>query len=366
MKKFLLLLAFLPLFIANSYSQASFGTGALSVEVDEYGGIALLSADNVYQLYRAAILVGSTPEAVFDYKNDADVQDPTILVPNPTSSDFEIYGAYNNAYSGLPPDVLVKLNAYGWNNGAYTVVKFNVQNTASAAIDASVGLDILSYLNEDWGFDTITYNSTEDVIWFHKGNVTTMGMKLLSASLSSLYSFEWYDGYEVDADYWTWMHHGSLQPQYESNTSDGPVTITSQGPVSLASGQAFNVFYAMALGANEQEMLDNIAAAVEKYQTLITSVDNIKPSANVFNLGQNYPNPFKNSTEISYQLPDDGFVSLKVYDVMGNEVASLVNSTQTKGSHSIHYNANGLSSGVYYYTIRFNDQVKTNKMFMIK
>ena len=366
MKKFLLLLAVLPLFIANSYSQASFGTGALTVEVDEYGGIALLSADDVYQLYRAAILVGSAPDAVFDYKTDADVQDPTILVTNPTSSDFEIYGAYNNAYSGLPPDVIVKLNAYGWNNGEYTVVKFNIQNTASTAIDALAGLDIIPYLNEEYGFDSVSYNSTAGVIRFHRGAQVNMGMKLLSATMTSLYSFEWYDAYEADTSYWNWMTTGELQPLYASPTADGPVTITSQGPVALAAGQTFNVYYALALGANEQAMLANISSAVVKYQTLITSVDNIKPSANAFNLGQNYPNPFKNSTEISYQLPDDGFVSLKVYDVMGNEVAALVNSTQTKGSHSIHYNANGLSSGVYYYTIRLNDQVKTNKMFVIK
>jgi hypothetical protein len=162
------------------------------------------------------------------------------------------------------------------------------------------------------------------------------------------------------------MHSGSLQPQYVSTTVDGPVTITSQNPATIEPGASFNVYYALALGANEQTMLTNITLAEEKYEGLVTSVENIKPSVNTFALGQNYPNPFKNSTTISYQLPDDGFVSLKIYNVIGNEVATLVNSNQTRGSHTIHYDGNDLTSGMYYYTLRYNDQVKSNKMFLNK
>jgi hypothetical protein len=162
------------------------------------------------------------------------------------------------------------------------------------------------------------------------------------------------------------MNHGELQPQYVSNTADGPVTITAQLPIVSAPAGSFNVYYAFALGANEQAMLANIAAAEAKYQGLITSVDPIESSVDGFSLGQNHPNPFKQSTTISYQVPDDGFVSLKVYNVVGSEVATLVNSNQTRGSHTIQFNANDLNSGVYYYTLRYNDQVKSSKMLLIK
>jgi hypothetical protein len=193
-----------------------------------------------------------------------------------------------------------------------------------------------------------------------------MGMKLLSATLSSLYSFEWYDGYQVDADYWTWMHYGSLQPEYASNTGDGPVTITSQDPVALAPGESFEVFYAMALGADEATMLTSIAAAIDKYEALFVSVEDIDLSVNKFNLGQNYPNPFNQSTTISYQVPENGFVSLKIYNTVGKEVATLVSSNQTLGSHTIEFNAEGLTSGMYYCTLRCNGQVQSNKMFLVK
>jgi len=366
MKKLLLFFVVMLLLTLPGYSQATFSTGTLSVDVNQYGRVRLLTPDATRQLQRASILVETSHTSVFDYTNDAEELEPTVLVTNPSKSDFEIYGAYDNSYSSLPPDVQVRLNAYGWNNGAYTIVKFNIKNMQTDAMNASAGLDIIPELNQTYGFDTVTYNSAEGVIRFHRGNQVNMGMKLLSASLSSLVSFEWYDGYSVDTSYWNWMNHGALQPQYVSTTLDGPVTITAQLPVVTAPGGSFNVYYAMAIGADEQAMLANIAAAEDKYQTLIVGIDNNGLSSNTFELGQNYPNPFRQSTTISYQLPDDGLVSLKVYNVIGNEVTTLVNANQKAGSHTIQFNANDLNSGVYYYTLKYNDQVRTNKMFLVR
>jgi hypothetical protein len=100
----------------------------MEVNVNTYGRIRLFTPDAVRHLQRASILVGTSSTTVFDYTNDAEELDPTVLVENPLESDFEIYGAYDNTYSNLPPDVIVKLYAYGWTNGSYTIVKFNVQN----------------------------------------------------------------------------------------------------------------------------------------------------------------------------------------------------------------------------------------------
>jgi len=367
MKKILLFLAVMLLYITQSYSQATFNTGGIKVDVSEYGRIRIATTDGTKQLERASILVGTSPTDVFDYTNDANTLDDFVLVTNPLKSDFEIYGSVDNTYSDLPPNVIVKHNVYGWNNGEYTIVRFNIKNNETDPLTTTLaGLDIIPSLNDDYGFDSVSYLSTEGVIRFHKGNEVNMGMKLLSSTLTSLYSFEWYDSYSVDTDYWTWMNHGSLQALYASTTADGPVTITSQGSVTLAPGESFNVYYALALGADQTAMLANITAAVTKYEALIVGVAKVAPSANELSLGQNSPNPFKHSTTISYQLPDDGLVSLKVYNTVGTEVADLVNSNQTKGTHSIQYNGNDLPDGMYYYTLRFNGQVKSNKMFLNK
>jgi len=363
-KNLLIILAVMLISITKGYSQASFSTGAMNVTVGTYGKVLLYTPDGTEQLHRATILVGTSSTAVFDHENDAEVVDATTLVATPLTSDFEIYGSYDNSYSGDPPAVLVKENIFGWNNEAFTIAKYNIKNNGAVALDASAGLEILPYLNEIYGLDTVTYNAEEGVIRFHRGTGVNMGMKLLSSSLSSLYSFEWYDAYQVDSDFWTWMNHGSLQPEYISTVVDaGPVTITSQAPVSIAPGESFTVFYAMALGSTEQSMLANISAAKLKYDLLTVSVKENQLAGVQL---KNYPNPVKLTTTISYQLPGNGFVSLNVYDALGNERAVLVNEKQTEGFHTIDFDAKDLANGVYSYRLRFNDQFISNKMMLIK
>jgi len=366
MKKTLLFLVVALLSVLESFPQATFNTGAIGVDVNQYGKIELFNAAGIYQLWRTSILVGTSSTAVFDYQNDAESLDPTILVSNPLQSDYEIYGAFDNSYSGDPPHVIVKLNAYGWTGGNYIVFKFNIKNIGQTAVNATAGLDIIPFIDEEDGYDTVTFNNTEKVIRMHRGNQTNIGMKLLSANLSSLFSFEYYDDYYVDSDYWTWMNYGSVQPQYVSNTVNGSVSISAQAPVSLDPLESFNVYYAMALGANQAAMLANIDAAEAKYNGMVVSVEENGISAKETLLNANYPNPFNQSTTISYQLKDEGFVSLKVFDALGNEVATLVNSNQTSGLHKIGFNATGLAEGVYYYTLTSDHLVKTNKMVVAR
>ncbi len=85
-----------------------------------------------------------------------------------------------------------------------------------------------------------------------------------------------------------------------------------------------------------------------------------------FELGQNYPNPFNPSTVISYQLPVASEVSLKVYDVLGREVATLVSGRQEAGRYSVPFNAASLSSGVYFYRLQSGSFVETKKMMLVK
>jgi hypothetical protein len=85
-----------------------------------------------------------------------------------------------------------------------------------------------------------------------------------------------------------------------------------------------------------------------------------------FNLYQNYPNPFNPETNIKFDISKSDFVSLKVYDMQGREVANLVNEKMSTGSYSVKFNASNLSSGVYYYSLRTSGSVITNKMLLVK
>jgi len=85
-----------------------------------------------------------------------------------------------------------------------------------------------------------------------------------------------------------------------------------------------------------------------------------------FNLNQNYPNPFNPTTTINYSIPEDGFVTLSIYDVLGNEVAQIENGNKVAGSYSNSFDASKLTSGLYFYTIRVGNFVETKKMILMK
>ena len=85
-----------------------------------------------------------------------------------------------------------------------------------------------------------------------------------------------------------------------------------------------------------------------------------------FRLEQNYPNPFNSSTIISYQIPEISFITLKVYDILGNEIKTLVAEEKMPGIYQIEFFNSNLSSGVYLYRLRVNDYVNVKKMLLLK
>ncbi|HEY9164597.1 MAG TPA: T9SS type A sorting domain-containing protein [Candidatus Kryptonia bacterium] len=85
-----------------------------------------------------------------------------------------------------------------------------------------------------------------------------------------------------------------------------------------------------------------------------------------YTLSQNFPNPFNPSTVISYQLPLNGMVALKIYDILGREVETLVNERQTAGNHSVTFNASNLPSGVYFYRLEAGTFSQTKKLVLLK
>jgi len=85
-----------------------------------------------------------------------------------------------------------------------------------------------------------------------------------------------------------------------------------------------------------------------------------------FSLAQNYPNPFNPTTVIDCQLPTEGMVTLKIYDILGREVAVLLNGRQHAGQYSVRFNAADLASGVYFYRLQAGSFVQSRKPMLIK
>ncbi len=107
---------------------------------------------------------------------------------------------------------------------------------------------------------------------------------------------------------------------------------------------------------------------VLKFTDVITGINQISEIVpDGFSLSQNYPNPFNPTTVISYQLSVSSVASLKIYDVLGNEVATLVNEKQNAGSYSVDFDGSNFSSGVYFYKLKVNENIiDTKRMVLLK
>jgi hypothetical protein len=93
---------------------------------------------------------------------------------------------------------------------------------------------------------------------------------------------------------------------------------------------------------------------------------NASITPNVYALSQNYPNPFNPTTNIKYQIPKDGFVTLKIYDITGREIAKLVNEQKQAGYYTVSFNGSNFASGVYFYRIQAGDFMQVKRMVLIK
>ena len=85
-----------------------------------------------------------------------------------------------------------------------------------------------------------------------------------------------------------------------------------------------------------------------------------------FDVSQNYPNPFNPTTKINFDLPENGKVDLRLYDMLGREVATLVNEVRTAGYYTVNFNASSLSSGIYFYRMNAGKFSSIKKMAVIK
>ena len=98
----------------------------------------------------------------------------------------------------------------------------------------------------------------------------------------------------------------------------------------------------------------------------IDKVQNINSNVCSFYLSQNYPNPFNNYTVIEFNLFKVSNVNLKIYNILGGEVATLVNENRNPGIYEITYNASSLSSGVYFYKLEFGGKSEVRKFMLVK
>ncbi len=127
---------------------------------------------------------------------------------------------------------------------------------------------------------------------------------------------------------------------------------------------SLNVKYLSSFGNTTYAVTDRGIFIVNKNGATAVKVQNQIPLQ--YELYQNYPNPFNPATAISYQLSAFSHVTLKVYDVLGNEIKTLVNEYKPAGKYTVNFDASKLASGVYFYRLNVNDYTSTKKLLLLK
>jgi uncharacterized lipoprotein YddW (UPF0748 family) len=130
-------------------------------------------------------------------------------------------------------------------------------------------------------------------------------------------------------------------------------------------GLQFNTFHFWKVRANNSFGTSNWST-VWRFKTTITSIDDELPFPTVYALDQNYPNPFNPVTNFRFKIPESGLTSIKIYNLLGQEVAVVLEEFMSPGNYDVQFDASGLASGIYIYRIRVNDYSASKKMILMK
>ena len=192
---------------------------------------------------------------------------------------------------------------------------------------------------------TIKYDKDGNLKWYANNSQYMWKAVILE---KNIYVSGGYGGQEISRIIGYNQYNGSVIFNQQYTTFTGPTSFMTFG----------RALYS-AISAND-------SAILIKYSSNVNHINSGELNIKKFTLYQNYPNPFNPVTKINYALPTQGFVSLKIYDITGREIKTLVNEVKQAGYYTVDFNGSNYSSGVYFYRIQSGDFVQTKRMVLLK
>ena len=355
------------------------------------GGLKFNGGPNL--MFEGALLYGNSSSTIIgSARNNHAEKDPDFLMITPISinvgtefADKEGYAKFND--SSAPNSLGIETDFYtysfsGNENADYIFVRYSFKNKTLENIDNF-------YVGQYWDFDMDNTSYDDDMVGYDNVNKfgyvhdddgnpisTHIGLALLSEGSTSFFAMNdkgegnptisW-DGF-TDEEKWTALTSGMNYPT--SGPNDISVLV-SGGPYSIEPDIYHNVDFLVAAGDGLDKLTQTILTAKQKYSEVVTDLnfDDTKLAVE-FELSQNYPNPFNPTTTIIYSIPKAAvglnYVTLKIYDILGKEIATLVNESKPAGKYTVEFNAELLPSGVYFSTLRSNNFEQTKKILLLK
>ncbi len=210
---------------------------------------------------------------------------------------------------------------------------------------------------------TIKYTPQGDTIWTARYSEPTgqnLANKLAIDEAGNIYVTGFSRGISSFRDFVTIKYNSSGMVQW-IETYNGPGNGDDESLL-ICLDQSDNIYIA----GSSTGSGTNLDFAIIKYVPDVVNINEAILSVNEFALGQNYPNPFNPTTTIRFAIPESGNVKLKVYNIIGQQVAELVNGYKEAGVHTINFNAKNLNTGIYIYKLVANGLVQSKKMMLVK
>ncbi|NOX17961.1 MAG: S8 family serine peptidase [Chlorobi bacterium] len=385
------------------------GTGALGF--NDYGetpveGDGFRYQDGKNLLFEGGFLYGNSSAKVMDAlhiqyltnrSSDFKNQVPfTIQIPGDVS-DQQGKTIFTDEGAGIGKmQIQTELNSFSFSdvpNEKFITLRYTLRNYSDSLnyhnvfVGVFFDFDINSY---DWEGDIVGYDADNNYGFAYDEDgdpeTTVVGAALVSSDNYGFYAFDnngdngsiKLNDTFTDAEKWAALSGGV------SRTEAGPNDISlmvSSGPYTFEAGSRIDVAFALGAADNLDQLKEVMLQAREKYGDIPVGIRREETDflPKEFVLSQNYPNPFSKgtggnpSTTIKYSIPSleaDNFapmnVTLKIFDVLGREVATLVNAKQTAGKYVVNFDASRLAAGMYIYRLQAGIFTQSKKMILLK
>ncbi len=352
---------------------------------DATGGIGFIYKDES-MLYEASLLIAKSVNQVSnnargDGKSSDDFQkiEQAKQVLNSDAA-FEATATFDDSKAMAPINIQVKSRVQAYNqapNDKFVLVHYELTNTSAVNIEG-----IYTALFMDWDLDNSTNNATKfdplnQLAYAYatkNASYPYVGVKLLSLKTNPIYvpfSYQISTDPLADGKFTNIEKYAALRggvPYTELGTDGDGMDIMymlGSGPYQIPAGKSVVVSYAFVAGDNQKD-LEQVAqqAQIKHIQNL--EKDKIIENINAINLGQNFPNPVVDQTQIPVKLPESANVKLQVSDLQGRVVKTLWDGKLDAGMHNIPFNVSGLAPGIYIYELRVGSYKKSLKMVITR
>ena len=321
------------------------------------GSFWLLDPGGNDLIYRMTLNLGITETDVLDVGDATVVQSPQeITEPEFAEQETEWVIEFLDANEN-PLGVTATHRMYDWADGNYLILRYSIANGMASPLVPHVSAEIIPTLEGygEYGGETSDFNSDEDVAFFHEAG-RYLGFRYLNVPIFS-YRTPGYADYEDAENNETFRYTEMANPEDSSfpiTDGYGLLVFVNAGEHAAEPGNTIDVFIAIGFGTAEDDMVEEILAAVTRYDEWTTGVEleGIQGIPGIIELGSVYPNPFADQATIPFTINRPATVSLAMYDLGGRLCASLLNGSLQAGMYEMSWDGRDdlgtmLESGIY-------------------